>query len=359
LDLLDNYLFEKKDLNKINGICYKTESGEVVFTEKREFIKDLGRIPRINYNFFTKEMKKKYFKRSYNMGHFWRAGEIISTRGCPYNCIFCAANNIWHRKARMHSAEYVIDEIKYLVREHKINFLGISDDIFTLNENRIRKICRYLKTTNLRWSCLARVETVCRPGFRNLLKEMKESGCFIMHFGFETGSERMIKYMKGGTATLSDYQKAIDIVSDAGIKVHGFFMLGTQGETVEDIMATKQFAEKNLHKIYSADFFITTPFPGTVLWDMCEEKKLVSDKDIEEFSDLGTQYITEKIYCDTAPQEVIHEVRYYLKNMFYSKKPLKEKILWFLMKTIDSPLPTIRFVFNFYLRKIKYFRVPK
>ena len=359
LDLVDNYLFEKRDLKEIKGICYKTKSGEIVFTEKRGFIKDLDRIPRINYKFFTRAMKKKYFRRSYDMGHFWRAGQVITTRGCPYNCTFCSANSIWHRKVWMHSAEYVIDEIKYLVREHKINYLGFFDDIFTLDEKRTRKICKYLKTTNLRWSCNARVETVCRPSFRGLLEEMKEAGCFIMHFGFESGSERIMKFMKGQTSSLESYQKAIDLVYKAGIKIHGFFMLGTQGETIEDIMATKKFAEKNLHKIYSADFYITTPFPGTALWDICKKRNLVSDKDVEEFSDLGVQYITEKTYCDTVPEEVIHETRYYLKNRFYSKKPWGEKALWFLMKVIDSPAPTLRFVFNFYLRKIKYFRISK
>lgn len=291
------------------------------------------------------------------MGHFWRIGQIISSRGCPYNCIFCSANSIWHRKVRMHSAEYIIDEIKYLVKEHKINFLGIFDDIFTLDENRIHKVCQYLKTTKLQWSCNARSETVCRPSFDKVLKEMKEAGCFIMHFGFESGSDRMIKFMKGETASLKSHQRAVDLVYGAGIKIHGFFMFGTQGETAKDIKDTKRFVEKNFPKIYSANFFITTPFPGTVLWDICKDKQLVSEKDIEQYSDLGSQYITEKTYCDTVPSELIHKTRYYLTNKFYQRKSWKDKALWLLMEVINSPIPTLRFVFNFYLRKIKYLRV--
>jgi len=199
---------------------------------------------------------------------------LIMTRGCPYQCTFCAVRSITGKKIRSHSVSYIIDEIKYLKAEFEIKEICFIDDNFLVYKNRIVDLCERIiqYKLDIRWSCFGiRLDLVDE----NILSLMEKSGCYLLTVGIESGSQRVLNHMKKNL-TIDLIEEKIKLINEkSGIKVIGNFILGYPIETQEDIRKTINFA-KSL-PLYGANFLPFFPTPGTEIFD-----ELVAKKELKE-----------------------------------------------------------------------------
>ena len=155
------------------------------------------------------------------------------------------------------------------------------DDDLMFSKSRLREFCNLYKEAGLKiiWGCQARANMADLE----ILKLMKEANCKQITYGFEAGSQRILDLLKNNTTKIEQNKRAVRLTKEAGILACGSFMIGNPGETEEEIEMTKQFIIKNNLDGFGAT--ITTPFPGTKLWQMCEEKGIIPKKiDWNEFN---------------------------------------------------------------------------
>lgn len=285
-ELVETYsklkLFTLPKLKKVRGIVFHYHNG-VYQTEERPLIEPLDKIPFPDRDIFN----MKYYLRPQNHwnGAHGRGACIMTGRGCPFRCVFCQSCRMW-REVRLHSAEYVIDEMKFLVENYKVEFINVFDDYFHVNKKRLRKIAELYEESGL--DVTLAIEGNHAKFFdeevAQLYKKMNVDYC---SFGFESGSQKILDYLKNGVVSVADNQRAVDICHKYGLKVGSGFLIGVPNETHEDIELSKQFIAKN--NLNSWAFYKLTPLPNTPLWDYMKKKGRVSD-DMEDFSTITNQF---------------------------------------------------------------------
>jgi radical SAM superfamily enzyme YgiQ (UPF0313 family) len=186
-----------------------------------------------------------------------REAAIIASRGCPYNCTFC-----FHptgNKYRQRSLNSVFTEIEYLVEHYNINILAIYDECFATSKPRLTEFCERIRKYNLHWSCQLRVDSVDL----DTMKMLKDSGCYIISFGIESASDRILKnYNKH--ITVAQINKALEWSKQVGIVVQGNIILGAEEETVETIKESLEWWKK--HREYHFSIGPVIPYPGTEMY---------------------------------------------------------------------------------------------
>ena len=192
---------------------------------------------------------------------------IITSRGCPNQCIFCQGRRMVGQKVRYRSMEKVVDEIEILM-EMGFDLINIADDLFTVNKDRVIRFCQIIKERKLSfvWSAFSRVNTVDSE----ILEIMKSAGCYAVSFGIESGNTEMLKRIRKGI-TLDQARHAAKICKSAGIRTHASFMVGLPGETLQSLNDSLDFAE-SLDIEYG--FHFLAPFPGTSLRENIEQYDL-------------------------------------------------------------------------------------
>lgn len=242
-----------RTLSLILGLAYR-DGGVVRVNQPRPWITDLDSLP-----FPAREIAdfSLYRPHSHNR-RGRRATTIITSRGCPYGCSFCASHVALGRKFRAHSPRYVADEIGHLVNNYGVDQLIINDDTFTLDPSRTRGICEEILRRNLRvsWFCFARANTVTP----DILRLMKRAGCFSVGFGIETGDEEILERINK-KVTLDEMRHGVAWANSAGLKTQCFFVFGNPGETAETVEKTVRFSLEL--KPALAFFNMMVPYPGT------------------------------------------------------------------------------------------------
>lgn len=246
-------LCESSNLDEIKGLIYRNGS-EIVENENRPFITNLDELPFPHY--------KKFELPKYTNVH-----PIISSRGCPYSCIFCTTGSMG-KKFRARSAINVVNELEYWYKAgyRVFDFL---DDNFTLIKDRVYEICDLIKQRKL-----TGLELHCSNGVRadrvdkDLLKTMKEVGFKYICFGVEAGNNRVLTTIKKGV-TIERVEKAIKDALERDYDVGLFFMVGHPGETVKDIEDSIKLALK--YPVAMAKFLNVIPYPGTELFQWIEK----------------------------------------------------------------------------------------
>ncbi|MDP2750368.1 MAG: radical SAM protein [Nanoarchaeota archaeon] len=269
-----NHGFKINYLKKINGLVF-FDKNKLIITEKRENIKSLDDIPTID----RKYTNQKYYDEGSDLAEWFPKVALIETaRGCPYNCVFCSPSVFWG-KTRMKSVENVVKEVKQLHEEKAMDFFAITDDLFICSKERIKKIVDVLEKENLlgkiSFACFARAnlmdDEICK-----LLKKMNVK---MLSFGFESGSEKVLKYLKGPSISVEDNRRSILLCNKYGFLVGGNILLGNPGEKIEDMKKSEEFIDfciKERTKGYMA-IFVLTPFPGTPIWEIAKKHGKVSD----------------------------------------------------------------------------------
>jgi radical SAM superfamily enzyme YgiQ (UPF0313 family) len=197
---------------------------------------------------------------------------IITSRGCPYHCIFCS-KAVFGEKYRSNNPAYIVDEIRFLKEKFGVKEIKFYDDVFTLDRKRVIAICTQLKERgiDIPWSCETRVNLVDSE----LLKVMKNAGCYMIEYGAESGNQTVLNSLKKGI-TLEQTTKAFKLTHEAGIETVAYFMIGSPQETLETVQETVEFAKK-LDPDF-AQFSITTPYPATELYRLAVDEQYVSER---------------------------------------------------------------------------------
>lgn len=244
------------DLGNVKGLLWK-KNGKAIFNGFRPYHEPLDDFP-IPARDMLPPIDKYHLKAM--ITKLEPATHLLSSRGCPYGCIFC--NNIFGRKVRYHSAEYVINEVSDLVYNYGMKEITFNDDTFLINAERVYEICELIKKNKLKftWSCLMNVKNVKKE----LLKAIRDAGCWLIQPGIESGNQRILNSI-GKPVNLEEAKMVCAWAKEIGLKVKPSFIIGLPGETEESIEETIKYAI-SLKTHYPA-FALMTPYPGTKLWD--------------------------------------------------------------------------------------------
>ena len=253
---------DKGSLSSVKGIAFRNNE-KVVFTESRPLIKDLDTIPLPLWTLLP-DFPNAYNLQAQSVANF-PSTSVCSSRGCTGKCTFCD-RRVFGNRLRAHSAEYVIAMIKDLYCNYGIRDIQFEDDNFMLFRKRFLKICEMLKKEKLKitWSCQARVDMV---DFE-ILKKMKEAGCWMILYGVESGSQKVLDLMRKGISK-EKIEKAIDITHKAEILCKGFFITGFLNEDGSSLKETYEFIKKNRLDDISLHYF--TPFPGSKAYEIVDK----------------------------------------------------------------------------------------
>ena len=237
-------------IDDIQGLTYINERGRIVNNPDREFVEDLDSLP-----FPSRDI---YLNDTRNMDY----GYIMTGRGCPFECTFCASKKVWKGHVRFRSPENVVEEVKHVYDKYGTKFFYFVDDTFTLNKKRTKKICELLIESDLdiTWICDTRVDTINEE----LLRLMKESGCVRVKIGVESGSDRILRMVRK-KITKKQVRDSVSLIKKAGINLTIYLMIGFPTETEEEIQETLDFARELEPTYYSLS--ILAPYPGTEIYD--------------------------------------------------------------------------------------------
>lgn len=256
--LLVDAFINKKPIDDILGICY-TKDGKFTSTPPRPLIEDINTIDSPAWDLFKMDR--------YNF-----PGSILTGRGCPYKCIFCAASVISGARYRMRSAKNVVDEIEFLNKKYNITYFVFIDDTFTAEERHCVEICREIRSRNLKikWAAETRANTV--NDF--VVSEMVKAGCIHAQVGAESGDNKILKTI-GKNITVQTIDKAVKTLLAHGVLVTCSFIIGNPEDTKETIDKTIKLALKHkkssINDSASSTFSLLTPLPGTPVY-MNKEK---------------------------------------------------------------------------------------
>lgn len=243
---------------------------------------------------------------------------IITTRGCPYLCTYCAGHNVSGYKIRARPLDLVFEEIAELRRRFGIRELHIEDDNFTFSPDRVAEFCERLLSLNagLTWTMPngVRLDTLSA----DLLRLMKRAGCYFLIVGVESGSEKILRHMRK-KITVPMVEEKVRLVKEAGILAHAFFMLGYPEEGRGDIQATLDLSLRL--PLIGAHFSSFRPLPGTQISKELEVRGEISGF---EFSSAKSTFAS-VVYAP--PGMTRDEIKAWQKKMllaFY----LRPRILW-------------------------------
>jgi anaerobic magnesium-protoporphyrin IX monomethyl ester cyclase len=319
---LVNALGKDEDISEVKGIAYR-RGKQVVKTEPRPLIEDLDTIP-----FPARDLLPPLSKYRPSPASSKRLPQatMMTSRGCPYHCAFCD-RAVFGNRARTRTARNVVDEMDLLITKYGAREIRFWDDIFNINQQRVMDICNELLLRKLEvpWTCLARANHMDAQ----VLDKMAKAGCWQVDYGIESGNQAILNgIMKG--QTLEQVERVVKMTRKAGIGVRGFFMLALPGETEATMRDTIQFAKRL--ELTSAVFHVTTPFPGTALFEVAKETgELRSDVSYDSymlgFSD-DVPYVPKGLTAHRV-KEIEHTAysEFYLRPSFIMKRILEIRSL--------------------------------
>ena len=236
---------------------------------------------------------------------------VLTSRGCPFECTFCATHLFYKRKRNVRSPENVVAEVEEIVNSYGIKHIFFIDDTFTIGEKRIITLCQLLQEKKLKieWICLGRVDTVTGP----MLREMKKAGCKEIIYGIESASPTVLANVKK-YITLEQMEVAVKTTKRIGIRVSLFFMFGNPGDTLESIRETSRLARR-LNPNF-ASFNIATPDPGTCMFESIKDRFHIET--FETFDRLNTNFSMCEVPAPQLRRELIKAyLLYYCRPTYW------------------------------------------
>jgi len=315
-------LSEGKDLKDVAGMVLRNETGSVFYTTPRRPIQNINSIPRPYYAGF------QYFSFSHYGGFPPLpppTAAVISSRGCVFDCNYCASVRFWGRRWRFRSPENVLEEIGWLVEEHGVQSLYFFDDNFPVNKERSIAICEGIINNgwDLKWACCSHVKMMNRE----LLEAMKASGCVTIDFGVESGSDMILKNINK-RQTREDIEKAFDLVHKVGILPRAYLMVGCPGEDESTIDETIELIGR-IKPRSSIGASILWLLPGTAVYKNAVKNGYISENywlesnevpyNLQEHSLGELEALRRRLMLGIARKKggLMPLLKYYLKRVYY------------------------------------------
>jgi anaerobic magnesium-protoporphyrin IX monomethyl ester cyclase len=317
------------NISEVNGLYFR-DNGNIHKTPPRDLIEDLDSIPFPMYELIE---NIQYPFDPLRIGR--KVATLMTSRGCPYDCAFCAAKAVWRGSFRRRSPENVMKEITWLIGKYGYDEMYFMDDLFAINKGWLEKFYA-LKAENavdVPWKCLGRVDILSFGDY----KKMAKNGCYIIQFGVESGDNRILKDINKKITTFQ-VKKAFDEARRSGLNTYGFFIVGHRLDTYETVLKTINFARS-----LSPDFvsvFSMVPFPGTKLYDSIPEDTKYEWSRIQYFGwsqnllPIQLSAVDSKdlvVFAKQAHTMVYASVSYVLKNIVFSRS--RKKLIRLKCKT--------------------------
>ena len=333
-------------LSRVKGIAYLKDR-EIVVNPPREFIADLDTLPLPAYHLIDMQ---RYLHREglrYDALRLHSEVPMITSRGCPFNCVFCAVHSLTGKKWRAHSAEYIINHIDVILKKFGVKHISFNDDNLILDIDRFDHILNGLQEKQLKFSWDSRgirADRITLP----LLQKMKDCGCTYLHIGIESGEQKILDKIVDKHLRLEDVVKAADMCHKVGVGLFGFYVIGFPGETKKDMQKTVDFALwlKSKYDV-GMTLYIASPIYGSQLLKICEENGYLAEEitphslaNAHQSGGKGlikTQDFSPDDVNKIASQTLISYRRISLKN--YLKHPIDT-----LRKAMVQPRRTIRYL---------------
>ena len=292
-------------LKNVKGIVFE-HNGTVINTGQKDLIEYLDAIP------FPARHLTKIDKYSSLLAKRAPVTTMMTSRGCPYKCLFCDRPHLG-KKFRARSASNVVDEMQECVDMGIHEFL-IYDDTSTINKKRIIDMCNLIveKSLDIGWDVRARVDTVDME----ILRALKKAGCERIHYGVESANPRILKILRKGI-TLEQVEKAFKMTKEVGIDTLAYFMIGSPTENREEIMNTIKYAKK-LQPDY-CHFSVTTPFPATPLYQMGLEQGILKRDYWKEFASNPTKDFVPQLWEEDFDRAELIKLLEYAYKSFYTR----------------------------------------
>ena len=304
VELLKN-LNDKSSYHKITGLAYKDDQGRLI---KNRFspIADLDAL-----SFPDREILRVDNYGSI-LSHERIATTMISSRGCPYSCAFCDRPfSPIGSHLRMRSPKNIVDEIQSCLGLGIKQFL-FYDDTFTVNKNRVLGICEEIlnRKINIEWVIRSRIDTVDE----NILRMLKKAGCGVIHYGVESGSDRILKEIKKGFTT-RQVRDIFSLTKKVGIETLAYFMIGLPGENLTDIQNTYDLA-KGLRPDY-AHFTVFSPYPATELYARGLQEGIIKNDVWREFARNPDEHFKVPVWEKNFSRQQLYGILVKLYKDFY------------------------------------------
>lgn len=259
------------DFSRLQGIVYRDVHGKVIRTPDRPFIENLDDLPIPDPSDFP--MDKYFALKGY------REMSVYTSRGCPYRCTFCQPIliSLFGPKVRFQSPKKVVDTIEFLVKKFKLDSFVFTDDTFAFHQERVAEICKEIIRRKLPifWRCQTRVNLS-----RKTLECMKKAGCIFVAFGVESGSQKILDNVN----KMATVQQAVEVFKNCkelGILTHAYLMVGNLGESKETVQETINLIKTI--KPFSWNVSISTPYPGTYLYEYATKNNLLVSRDWSKY----------------------------------------------------------------------------
>jgi radical SAM superfamily enzyme YgiQ (UPF0313 family) len=265
LDICRTYLDRGPDPEAfvaIPGVTLRDSQGQIRLSEPRPVHRPLDDFP-----FPARDLM--HIRPGASVG-------VITSRGCPYRCVFCVSSAFWG-KIRYHSPKYVVAEIKEIVEQYQSPHIYFWDDLFVANLKRVEEIATLLQREpslhGLKYSLTCRAN-LATDELARLLKGMNVVEVML---GLESMAPRTLQYLKPHV-TVDENREAVETLHRHGLNVTGFFVVGSPQETPEEIELTLDYVRTA--PLYRAEAYLLTPLPGTQVWDYAVEHGLLNPDDV-------------------------------------------------------------------------------
>jgi anaerobic magnesium-protoporphyrin IX monomethyl ester cyclase len=296
IELLEK-LQTKASLTSVLGITYRN-GDKITRNADRPFIEDLDSIPFPAHHLMPLESLKRDGKILF---------PLISSRGCVFWCDFCSTVRMFGRGYRMRSPKNVVDEMQLIHDKYGVKQVTFYDDAFTVDRNRVLKICEELHSRKLdmMWDCGTRVDMVDRE----LMKTMRSAGCFAVWLGVESGSEAILGAMNK-RIKLDQTRVAYKTAHEVGLMTIANVVLGFPGETEKTARETIRFV-KELNPD-DVGFYVATPYPGTPMYEEVKKNGWLRVADFDRYDTAGPTFETPSLSMET-----LAKLRYKAYQDFY------------------------------------------
>lgn len=282
LKLVQSLLSESiPDKATLPGLQYR-DNGKLTAIPRLSLIEPLDDIPfpdRDSVENIDSIIILESYKRFNKSG--LRSMQVTTSRGCPYMCKFCQPSIMWE-KFRLHSPEYIAEEISHIVSRYGINAVHFEDDLFVCNKNRIATLIDQLGKKNLLNKIVYYAAARTRQIDQEWVTLLKTLGVVKIEFGIESGADAVAQYLKSGATSNEITKSTIRLLNQAGITVYASFIAGSPPESSADLEQTWKLIKwiKNNHIHNSCAISIATPLPGTPLWEYAVQQAIINPQDI-------------------------------------------------------------------------------